>query len=154
MVPCRLTLIVLLSLAAMAQAAPIYAPEAEVMDRLAPVFATRDPVRITMAFRAMGEFGRPAADIVESAINAIGYERLDRGEIDAAIAVFELNRDTFPRSANTWDSLAEAFMAKGNHEAAVRNYQRSLELDPENSNAIQMLEQILGEQQVGFLSKK
>ena len=128
-----LALIILTGLAGFAQSAPIHVPEAEVMDRLAPAYATRDPVRITMAFRAMGEYGRPAADIVESSINAMGYEQLEKGDIDEAIAIFDLNADTFPTSANTWDSLAEACMSKGESDTAIRYYQRSLELDPDNS---------------------
>ncbi len=147
-----LALTILTGLAGFAHAAPVYVPQAEVMDRLAPVFATRDPVRITMAFRAMGEYGRPAAEIVESSINAMGYERLQNGEIEEAISVFELNTYTFPTSANTWDSLAEAVLANGEQETAVRFYQRSLEFDPENSNAIDKIEQIRGEQQTSQLS--
>ncbi len=139
-------------MAGLAQSAPIQNPEAEVMDRLAPVFATRDPVRITMAFRAMGEYGRPAADIVESSINAMGYDRLENGDIDEAIAIFDLNADTFPTSANTWDSLAEACMSKGENDTAIRYYQRSLEIDPDNSNALQMIEELAGEQQVSHAS--
>ncbi len=148
----RLALIILTGLAGYVQAAPIYVPEAEVLDRLAPVFATRDPARITIAFRAMGEYGRPAADIVESSINAMGYKHLQNGEVEEAISVFELNTDTFPTSANTWDSLAEAVLATGDKETAIRFYQRSLELDPENSNAIDKIEQILGEQQTSQAS--
>ena len=132
------------------QSAPIYAPEAEVMDRLAAVYATRDPARLAMAFRAMGDYGRPAANIVESSINAMGYRHLDNNEIDAAIAVFELNVETFPESANAWDSLGEAVMAGGDHDMAIRRYRRSLELDSENKNAARMIEQI--SQQVSHVS--
>jgi hypothetical protein len=71
---------------------------------LAAALATHDPVRVTYAYRAMGDSGRPAADIVESMINAMGYVLLENGEIDAAIRVFDLNAETFPLSANTWDS--------------------------------------------------
>lgn len=147
-----LVLTILNGLAGFAQAAPIYAPEAEVMDRLAPVFATRDPARISIAFRAMGEYGRPAADIVESSINAMGYEHLNKGEIKQAISVFELNIETFPTSANTWDSLAEAVMSKGDHDSAIRYYQKSVELDPGNSNALKKIEQLNGERQMSHAS--
>lgn len=141
-------LTILAGYAGIAQSAPIYAPEAEVMDRLAPVYATRNPLRLARAYRAMGDYGLPAADIVESSINAIGYEYLENGEIDEAFWVFELNTETFPLSANTWDSLAEAAMSKGNHEAATRYYRRSLELNPDNNNAARMIERITGEQQL------
>jgi tetratricopeptide (TPR) repeat protein len=145
-------LTILAGYAGIVQSAPIYAPEAEVMDRLAPVFATRDPVRISRAFRAMGDYGVPAADIVESSINAMGYEHLENGDVDAAISVFELNTETFPESANAWDSLGEAIMTKGDHESAIRYYRRSLEIDPENRNAARMIERIASEQQLSHTS--
>ncbi len=134
------------------QSAPIHAPQAEVMDRLAVAFATRDPARLTMAFRAMGDYGMPAADIVESSINAMGYRHLENNEIEAAISVFQLNTDTVPISANTCDSLGEAIMNKGDHETAIRYYRRSLELDPDNSNAARMIGQMIGEQQLSHAS--
>ena len=146
------TLTILAGCAGIAQSAPVYVPEAEVMDRLAPVYATRDPVRLARAYRAMGDYGLPAADIVESTINAMGYQHLEKGEIDKAISVFELNTDTFPLSANAWDSLAEAAMNNGDHEAAIRYYRRSLELDPDNNNAAHMIERMIGEQQVSHAS--
>jgi hypothetical protein len=103
------------------QSAPLHAPQAEVIGHLAAAFATHDPARITFAYRAMGDYGKPAADIVEATINAMGYELLANGEVEAAIKVFDLNTQTFPLSANTWDSLAEASMSKGDHEMANRD---------------------------------
>jgi tetratricopeptide (TPR) repeat protein len=129
------------------QAAPINAPQTEAIERLAPALATRDPVRLAMAFRAMGNLGLPASDVVETAINSMGYRRLAAEDIDGAIKIFELNTEIFPLSANTWDSLAHAVMISGDSETAIRYYRRSLDLDPENANATRMLEQIEREQQ-------
>ena len=56
--------------------------------------------------------------------------------------VFELNVAAFPRSANVYDSLAEAFLVSGDTVQAVTNYRRSLELDPNNTNAIEVLKRI------------
>ncbi len=134
------------------QSAPLYAPQAEVVGHLAAAFATHDPARVTHAYRAMGDYGLPAADIVESMINAMGYELLENGEIDAAIKVFDLNAETFPLSANTWDSLAEAVMTKGDHESAIRYCRVSLKLDPESNNAAQMIERMTAEQQNSYAS--
>jgi tetratricopeptide (TPR) repeat protein len=43
-------------------------------------------------------------------------------------------------------------MTKGEHETAIRHYQRSLELDPDNSNALKKIEQLAGEQRVSHVS--
>ncbi len=114
--------------------APLNAPQAEVIGHLAAALATHDPARITFAYRAMGDYGKPAADFVESTVNAMGYELLENGEIEAAIKVFGLNTETFPLSANTWDSLAEAVMTKGDHETASRYNRVALKLSDENGN--------------------
>jgi len=143
-------LTILAACAGHVQSAPLHAPEAEVVGHLAAALATHDPVRVTYAYRAMGDYGRPAADIVESVINVMGYELLENGEIDAAIRVFDLNTETFPLSANTWDSLAEAVMARGDHRSAIRYYRVSLKLDPESNNAAQMIEQLTAEQQNSY----
>ncbi len=140
-------LTILAALAGTVQSAPVQAPQAEVVGHLAAAFATHDPARITHAYRAMGDYALPAAEIVESMINAMGYELLENGEIDAAIKVFDLNANTFPLSANTWDSLAEGVMAKGAYESAVHYYGVSLKLDPESRHAAQMIEQMTAERQ-------
>jgi len=114
--------------AANAYSAPIHAPQAEVLGHLSAAFATHDPVRITYAYRAMGDVALPAADIVEVSINAMGYELLENGEVEAAIKVFDLNTETFPSSANTWDSLAEAMALMGDHESAAHYYRISHQL--------------------------
>ncbi len=154
MIRLRLTLAltILACCAGNVQAAPIHAPQAEVMGHLAAAFATHDPARITFAFRAMGDYGMPAADIVESSINSMGYQLLDNGEVEAAIKVFDLNTQTFPSSANTWDSLAEAVMTKGDHETAILYYRVSLKLDPDSSNAARMIEKMTGEQDLSQAS--
>lgn len=150
--PLAFALIMLLGFVGNLRSAPIYVPEAVVMDRLAAVYATRDPARIAAAYRAMGDFGLPAAEIVESSINAMGYRHLENNEVEAAISVFRLNIDTFPISGNAWDSLGEALLVKGDHELAIRCYERSLERDPENSNAARMIEKLTAEAQPSQVS--
>ena len=47
-----------------------------------------------------------------------------------------------PQSANAYDSLGEAYMKAGDNEKAIKNYKKSLELNPENNNAKKMLEKL------------
>lgn len=78
----------------------------------------------------------------ESTINDIGYTLLRTKKIDDAIAVFEMNTVNFPASGNTWDSLAEAYMNKGNKELAIKYYEKSLAIDPGNNNAVEQLKKL------------
>lgn len=73
-----------------------------------------------------------AYHIDESEFNSLGYLllRLDRPR--EAIAIFELNVKSFPASWNTYDSLGEAYMSVGQKKLAIRNYKKSIELNPDN----------------------
>jgi pimeloyl-ACP methyl ester carboxylesterase len=80
----------------------------------------------------------------EAALNALGYKFLyERKQLEDAIAIFQLNVEAYPASANVYDSLAEAYLGQGRKDLAERNYRKSLELNPRNGNAIQMLARIL-----------
>lgn len=120
------------------QSAPVDAPEATAVGHLAPAFATHDAARITHAYRTMGKVALPAAEIVESTVNSMGYKLLENGEIEAAIKVFELNIGTFPLSANAWDSLAEAKMTKGDYDSAILYYRVARDLDPDNDDTSEL----------------
>ena len=67
---------------------------------------------------------------------------LNDDKIDEAIRILELNTEFYPESSNTWDSLGEAYMKKGNKEKAIKFYKKSLELDPKNTNAKKMIEKM------------
>lgn len=82
------------------------------------------------------------AGYVETAVNAEGYRLLGAGEVEAALEAFRLNVETFPGSANTYDSLAEAYLEAGERARAVALYRRALEVDPAYDHARQMLEQL------------
>jgi tetratricopeptide (TPR) repeat protein len=73
----------------------------------------------------------------ESDTNALGYQLLRSGHPDRAIAVFELNVEAHPMSANAHDSLAEAYLATGQRPRAIETYEKALALDPtlESANA-------------------
>jgi|GEM_PF-3537177 len=61
-----------------------------------------------------------------------------------AVGVFLLNVETFPEDTYGYDSLAEAYRVSSNRELATENYERSLELDPDNANAnaVEMLKKL------------
>ena len=80
--------------------------------------------------------------ISEQSMNSLGYRLLGQQKMDDAIKIFTLNVERFPKSGNVYDSLAEAYMNKGDKEAAIKNYEKSLELDPKNSGAVEMLKKL------------
>jgi tetratricopeptide (TPR) repeat protein len=76
---------------------------------------------------------RDPAAISENDVNRLGYAFLNAERYDEAIGLFEHNVREHPKSANTYDSLAEAFMrrdAEGDIEQAIEHYHKSLEIIP------------------------
>ena len=66
----------------------------------------------------------------ENDINNYGYTLLGQGQNDKAIEVFLLNTKKFPASANTFDSLGEAYVAKGDNKNAITSFKKALTLSP------------------------
>lgn len=87
--------------------------------------------------------GRAASEVVnETQMNRLGYNLLGMKRVKDAIEIFKLNVEDYPQSANTYDSLGEAYMIDSNKELAIKNYQRSIELDPKNANGIATLKKL------------
>ena len=74
-------------------------------------------------------------NLSEASLNDWGYTLLHIGYMKQAIEIFSLNTQLYPSSGNTYDSLAEAYESSGNKLMALKNYRRSLEYSPENTNA-------------------
>lgn len=75
-------------------------------------------------------------------LERLGYGMIYQESFERAIEIFKLDVALFPKSANSYDCLAEAYMKADNKELAIKNYKKSLELNPENDNAKKMLEQL------------
>jgi len=79
---------------------------------------------------------------LEPEFNRLGYRFFNEKKMEEAIAVFKLNTEIYPGSWNTYDSLAEAYMANGDNVLAVNFYKKSLELNPNNENGKKMLRRL------------
>jgi Flp pilus assembly protein TadD len=81
----------------------------------------------------------------ESTLNQLGYTLLREKKLDEAIKVFQLNVEEYPKGWNCYDSLAEAYMTAGKNDLAITNYEKSLELNPDNKNGTEMLKKLKGD---------
>lgn len=74
---------------------------------------------------------KEAMDVAtEVEINNYGYQLLGQGENEKAIEILTVNTVRFPKSANAWDSLGEAYATKGDKPNAIKNFKKSLTLNP------------------------
>jgi imidazolonepropionase-like amidohydrolase len=83
-----------------------------------------------------------AYDFGEYELNELGYRLLKAEKVKEAIEIFKLNVGTYPQSANVYDSLGEAYLADGDKERAIANYKKSVELDPRNTGAAEVLKKL------------
>ena len=86
--------------------------------------------------------GGKESGIEEGTLNGLGYMLLSDGQTRDAIAIFQRNVQEYPQSSNVYDSLGEAYMKAGQRDLAIANYQKSLELDAKNQNAVEMLKKL------------
>jgi 3-oxoadipate enol-lactonase len=78
----------------------------------------------------------------EIEMNFLGYRYLQEEKTKDAIELFKLNTIAYPDSWNVFDSLGEAYLKDGQIDLAIFNYEKSLELDPNNENARNVLKEI------------
>ena len=70
------------------------------------------------------------ANATEAELNTYGYQLLGQGSHDKAIEILTLVTTRFPKSANAWDSLGEAYATKGDKDNAIKSFKKSLSLNP------------------------
>lgn len=115
-------------------------PKRPVAEALLPLITEKGIEAALQSYRAL----KQSDDyyVSEGQLNALGYRLLGMKKVREAIEIFKLNAEAYPHSANVYDSLGEAYMTSGDKELAIRNYQRAVELNPRNANAVEMLKRL------------
>ena len=118
------------------------APKGSPVHDLRETLRTRGLDAMIAQYKELGRSSSTKYIFNDGALNRIGYDLLERDRVSDAITVFKLNAEEYPKVANVYDSLAEAYAKAGNRQLAIENYKRSLELDPKNQNAIDHLKEL------------
>lgn len=104
----------------------------------------KGPAEAIAKYRDLKKTAPEAYDFNPRGLSELGYYLLKtRKMTPAALEIFRFNVAEYPKDANGYVGLAEAFLAVGDKTQAVVNYAKSLELDPENANAAAKLAEIL-----------
>lgn len=88
-------------------------------------------------YRNLKQYHHDKYEFSEGSFNGIGYQLLGMKRHAEAIAILRLNVEAYPQSANTYDSLAEAYMVSGDKQLARQFYTRVLEKLPGDPNLSQ-----------------
>ena len=78
----------------------------------------------------------------EEALNNFGYQLLSARLTEQARDLFFINMNLYPKSANVFDSYAEACLKLGDKKQALEYYRRTLTIQPENPNAVRVVTEL------------
>ncbi len=101
-----------------------------------------DTVRAIEGYRALWKKNPKDPNVAEDRLNSVGYYFLSDRKMAEAIALFKLNVELHPDSWNAYDSLGEGYMKNGEKGLAIKNYEKSLALNPKNAGGAKKLEQL------------
>ncbi|UPZ17591.1 serine hydrolase [Flavobacterium humidisoli] len=82
-------------------------------------------------------------EVTERDFNRLGYQFLRSQKTDNSLLTFASATLIFPNSSNMYDSYGEALLQSGKKEDAIKMYQKSLELNPDNENGKKVLKKLL-----------
>jgi dienelactone hydrolase len=75
----------------------------------------------------------------ESSVNFLGYQRMQQGNTKEAIEILKINELAYPRSANVYDSLGDAYLADHQNDRALQYSEKALKTlgeHPEENSAM------------------
>lgn len=79
---------------------------------------------------------------LENILVNLGYKYLQQGAIEKSLLVFKTAIEVFPESWNTYDSYAEALARNGDIEKSIQNYEKSVQLNANNTHGKDMIEKL------------
>ena len=121
------------------EAALAWVPEPALAEQMRAALAPGGRPAMDSVYRAYRADPRHRYVSTEEPLNGLGYALLQEGHAENAVAVFSLNTEAFPRSANAHDSRGEALAAVGDTAAAIRAYESAVRLDPSLPGAAEKL---------------
>lgn len=78
----------------------------------------------------------------EQRLNVLGYQLMNEGQLKQARTLLFVNMQLYPKSANVYDSYAEACLKLGDKKEALIQYKRALAMDPLNTNAARIVAEL------------
>ena len=123
---------------------PFDAPKKSIAETLYKIVRDKDVASAVAEYRKLKAENAAIYDFSEGELNTLGYQLLGMKRTKDAIEIFKLNVEMFPKSANPYDSLGEAYLADNQKDLALANYKKAVELDPVNANAVQIVNRLEG----------
>jgi len=119
-----------------------YDPRKSIAETLSATIASSGIDQAAKQYQNLKAAAPATYNFDEDELNSLGYQLIGARKFKEAIRILQLNLEIYPQSGNVYDSLAEAYMDDGNKPQAIVNYQKSLQLNPKNRGAVEMLKKL------------
>jgi CubicO group peptidase (beta-lactamase class C family) len=107
------------------------------------VASTKGPQAVISRYSELKTAGSSSPyTLDENTLIGPAYHFLFAGQTDAALQIFQVEVQEYPKFWNAYDSLGEAYLKAGQKELAIQNYQKSVELNPQNQGGIEALKKL------------
>jgi len=90
-------------------------------------------------------YGGQAYDFSEGSLVAIAQRANTAQKADDALAYLQANLEYYPKSARTYLLMSQVHQAKNDKDAAIKDVEKALEIDPNNNQAKARLQQLKGQ---------
>jgi photosynthetic reaction center cytochrome c subunit/tetratricopeptide repeat protein len=87
-------------------------------------------------------YGGQSYDFSENALVPVALQLTNANKPDDALALLQLNAELNPNSAPTYGGMAQAYLKKNDKENAIKNFEKVIQIDPNNQQAKRQLEQL------------
>jgi tetratricopeptide (TPR) repeat protein len=87
-------------------------------------------------------YGSMAYDFSENGLITMAQGAVASDRADNALAWLNLNLEFYPKSSRTYQIMAQAHQKKSDKDAAIKDLEKAVELDPNNNQAKQQLAQL------------
>jgi len=120
----------------------VSAPKLSIADTLLLTIFEKGIDSAVAQYHRLYKTQRNIYDFDEEQLNMLAYRFMRNGMFKQAIAMLKLNIETYPDSFNAYDSIGEAYLLEGEKDLALQCYEKSLKLNPNNTNAEIMIKRI------------
>jgi CubicO group peptidase (beta-lactamase class C family) len=121
---------------------PFELPKQSIAEALMKTISEQGVAAAVKQYRELKTTQAANYDFNEGALNALGYQLLGQKKMKEAIEIFKLNVEAYPQAFNPYDSLGEAYLQAGERALALQNYKKSVELNPQNVAAVQIIKNL------------
>ena len=121
-------------------------PKEYLSDLMRSIYFTSGIEALKTEYSSIRTSGFERFKIVEDEIIELGYDILTTGDTLGALDVFEINVELHPDSPNAYYARGEGFLIVDNLDKALSDYEKSLQLNPDNVDIIKKIESILEKQ--------